>query len=151
MAENQAYLFTVFTLVGIIIGIIFDLFRALRKCFKTNDIITYIEDIIFWIITGLIIIFSMYKYCNGQLRFFMIMGIIIGTTIYMITISRYLIKISVTIINIIKKIMSYPVKIAKKFVFRPIIFICINLRKKIVKKNKKKRGIFIKREKYNNI
>ena len=158
MAGNQTYLFIVFTIVGIIIGILFDIFRILRKSFKTNDIVTYIEDFLFWILTGIIILFSMYKFSNGELRFFMIVGIIIGTLMYMITFSKYIIKISVFIINIIKRIIIYPFnimkKILKKIIFRPIFIICINFKKNIinfVKKNKKNRGFFIKKEKYNNI
>ena len=95
MAGNQTYLFIVFTIVGIIIGVLFDIFRILRKSFKTKDIVTYMEDILFWILTGIIILFSMYKFSNGELRFFMIIGIIMGTLMYMITFSRYVIKISV--------------------------------------------------------
>ena len=158
MAGNQTYLFIVFTIVGIIIGILFDIFRILRKSFKTNDIVTYIEDFLFWILTGIIILFSMYKFSNGELRFFMIVGIIIGTLMYMITFSKYIIKISVFIINIIKRIIIYPFnimkKILKKIIFRPIFIICINFKKNFinfVKKNKKNRGIFVKKEKYNNI
>ena len=56
MAVNQTYLFIIFTIVGIIIGILFDIFRILRKSFKTKDIVTHIEDIFFWILTGIIII-----------------------------------------------------------------------------------------------
>lgn len=158
MAGNQTYLFIVFTIVGIIIGILFDIFRILRKSFKTNDIVTYIQDIFFWILTGIIILFSMYKFSNGELRFFMIIGIIMGTLMYMITFSKYVIKISVFIINIIKTIIVYPIKviekILKKIIFRPIFIICISFKKNIinfVKKNKKNRGIFVKKEKYNNI
>ena len=99
MAGNQAYLFMVFTIVGVVIGVIFDGFRILRKTFKTKDIVTAIEDILFWIITGIIIIYSMYVFCNGQLRFFMIIGIIMGNIMYLLTISRYVIKTSVFIIN----------------------------------------------------
>ena len=158
MAGNQTYLFIVFTIVGIIIGVLFDIFRILRKSFKTKDIVTYIEDILFWILTGIIILFSMYKFSNGELRFFMIIGIIMGTLMYMITFSRYVIKISVFIIKIIKTIIVYPVKVVekilKKIIIRPIFIICINFKKNIinfVKKNKKNRGIFVKKEKYNNI
>ena len=158
MAGNQTYLFIVFSIVGIIIGVLFDIFRILRKSFKTKDIVTYIEDILFWILTGIIILFSMYKFSNGELRFFMIIGIIMGTLMYMITFSRYVIKISVFIINIIKTIIVYPIKviekILKKIIFRPIFIICINFKKNFinfVKKNKKNRGIFVKKEKYNNI
>ena len=154
MAENQAYLFICFALVGIIIGIVFDLFRILRKTFKTKDLITYIEDIFFWIITGIIIIYSMYKFSDGELRFFMIIGIIIGTILYLVTVSEYVIKISVFIINILKKVLYFPIKILFKFIrgfiLRPVTIICINLRKN-VKKIKKNRGFFVKKEKYNSI
>lgn len=158
MASNQAYLFMVFSIVGVIIGLLFDIFRIIRKTFKTNDIITYLEDILFWILTGIIIIYAMYKFCDGELRFFMIMGIILGTCMYIVTISQYVIKISVFIINIAKKILIYPTiaiyKLIRRIIFRPIFIICVNLRKNlkgIVKKNKKSRGIFEKKEKYNSI
>ena len=40
MAVNQAYLFLIFTLNGIFIGLVFDFFRILRQGFKTNNVIT---------------------------------------------------------------------------------------------------------------
>ena len=58
MIINQAYIFAVFMINGIIIGILFDIFRILRKTIKTNDIFTYIEDIIFWIMTGATILYN---------------------------------------------------------------------------------------------
>lgn len=165
MVNNQAYLFIIFALNGVLIGILFDFFRILRKTFKTRDFVTYIEDIIFWIITGISILYSMCVFCDGELRFFMILGIAMGITIYITTISKYVIKISVYIINAIKglikkivQIIIYPIiliyKATRKIIFRPISIICINIRKKIlnyVKKIKKYRGFFIKKEKYNNI
>ena len=47
MVENQAYLFLIFIINGIVIGLLFDIFRILRKSFKTSDIITYVQDILF--------------------------------------------------------------------------------------------------------
>ena len=94
MAGNQAYIFMAFSIVGVTIGILFDIFRIIRKTIKTNDFFTYIEDVLFWILTGIIIIFSMYYFCDGELRFFMVIGIVLGTIIYLLTISRYVINIS---------------------------------------------------------
>ena len=163
MASNQAYLFLIFTLNGILIGFLFDIFRILRKSFKTSDIITYIQDIIFWILTGAIILFSMCKFCDGELRGFTIIGIILGTMIYMLTISTYIIKLSLTIINILKKILRTIIKILSypfNLVFKPISIIYKNLRNilskivnKIIKNVKKikilnkKEGFYIKKEK----
>ena len=56
MVLNQANLFLIFVINGILIGVLFDIFRILRKSFKTSDVITTIEDILFWIITGIIIL-----------------------------------------------------------------------------------------------
>ena len=47
----------IFFLTGICIGLLFDFFRIQRKVLKTCDFITYIQDILFWIVSGLIIIF----------------------------------------------------------------------------------------------
>lgn len=149
MVSNQANLFIIFSLVGVVIGLLFDAFRILRKVYSTNDILTCIEDFIFWILTGIIIIYSMYRFCDGELRFFMILGIIFGNIIYLLTISRYIIKFFTNIFNIIKKTIIYLItlihNITRKVIFRPIFIICINFRKKIsnlVKKNKKIRGFF---------
>ena len=70
MVTNQAYLFCIFIINGIIIGILFDFFRILRKTFKTSDLITYIEDSLFWILTGIIILYSIFVFNSGEIRFF---------------------------------------------------------------------------------
>jgi hypothetical protein len=44
---SQAQIFIIFLIIGLCIGIFFDIFRALRKTFKTTELATYIEDIIF--------------------------------------------------------------------------------------------------------
>ena len=68
--ENQAYLFVIFILNGFLIGILFDIFRILRKSFKTKDWLTYIQDILFWILTGFIVLYSIFRFNNGELRGF---------------------------------------------------------------------------------
>jgi spore cortex biosynthesis protein YabQ len=99
---NQLYTLFVFILSGAVIGILFDLFRILRKSFKTPDIITYIEDILFWILTGLFLLYIIFKYSFGQLRIYMFVSLIIGIVIYFLTISKYFIKLNIKIIRIYK-------------------------------------------------
>lgn len=156
--NNQAYLFVMFIINGILIGFLFDIFRILRKSFKTDDIITYIEDITFWILTGILTLYFIFKYNNGEIRLYIFLGIIFGILIYILTLSKHIIKFSVAVINFIKdiiikiiKIITYPLKlvanILKKILFRPFSFIFINIRKifsknkinllKIIKKTKK--------------
>ncbi len=124
MAINQAYLFLIFTLNGILIGFLFDFFRILRKSFKTTNFITYVEDIIFWILTGLSIIFFMYNFSDGNLRLFIFLGLGFGIILYMLTLSRAIIKISVSIINFFVKIIKKTIDICKipcKFIYKLIL------------------------------
>ena len=75
MDNNQIYLFAIYTICGVIIGLWFDIFRILRKAFKTSDIATYIEDILFGILTGIFLIAMLFIFNNGQLRFFIFVAI----------------------------------------------------------------------------
>ena len=72
---NQAILFTIYGACGIVIGLLFDIFRILRRSFKTTDTITYIEDIIFGILTGIFLIFMLFIFSNGQLRLYIFLAI----------------------------------------------------------------------------
>ena len=158
MVSNQANLFLIFAINGVIIGLLFDIFRILRKSFKTSDIITVIEDILFWIITGIILLYSIFVFNNGEIRLYMFLAIILGALLYMLLLSRYIIKISVGIINSIKqvikfifKIISWPLqiiyKMAEKILKKPILFCIVNIKKtfrqigtKIYKNTSRKRG-----------
>lgn len=142
MVLSQANLFLIFVINGAAIGLLFDIFRILRKSFKTSDIITTIEDILFWIITGIIILYSIFVFNDGEIRFFMFIGIFLGVMLYMLLLSCYIIKISVGIIAIIKrivgfifKILIFPIraiyKIIKNILKKPILFCFINLKKTI--------------------
>lgn len=147
LAINQAYLFLIFTLNGIFIGILFDFFRILRKSFKTINFITNIEDILFWILTGLSIIYCMYNFSDGSLRLFMFLGLGLGLTIYILTLSNFIVKTVVKIISIIKKIITtiiniiiFPFKaifkLIRKILFRPINVFFIKIQNNMTKKLK---------------
>lgn len=116
-----------FTVTGIVIGVLFDIFRILRKSFKTADWLTTLQDILFWILAGFVILFSIFKFNNGEIRSYIFVGIALGVLVYMLTLSKYIVKYSVIIIKFIKKIVSYPInlilKIFKLFIIKPVKFL----------------------------
>lgn len=158
MVTNQAFLFFIFIVNGMVIGLLFDLFRILRRSFKTSDAMTYVEDILFWILTGFSILYSIFTFNNGELRLFMFWAIFLGITFYMLACSSFVIKTNVAVINFFKRIIGgifnvimlpfkYILKLLKKLFFKPVSFVIINIRKnstnmfnsllKITKINKK--------------
>ena len=147
LAINQAYLFLIFALDGIFIGILFDFFRILRKSFKTINLITNLEDILFWVLTGLSIIYCMYNFSDGSIRFFMFLGLGLGLLLYMLTISNFIVGTVVKVISIIKKfiitiisIIIFPFKaifkLIRKILFRPTFVFFIKIQNNMTKKLK---------------
>ena len=108
MVQNQAYLFLVFSLTGVVIGVLFDFFRILRRSIKTSNTITYMEDILFWILTGILILYSIWFFNNGEIRIFIFLGIIVGILLYIFTLSNIIVKIFSTIFSYIIRILIIP-------------------------------------------
>jgi len=67
---SQVQTFVIFFIIGVLISILFDFFRALRKVFKTSDLITTIEDIVFLVISSVIVVSSVFKITGGDIRLY---------------------------------------------------------------------------------
>ena len=143
MVQNQAYLFLIFSLTGVEIGILFDFFRILRRTIKTGNIVTYIQDILFWILTGIIVLYSIWYFNNGELRIFVFLGLIIGLLIYMTTLSSIIVKIFTKILVFGINIIKVPFKIIYSLISKIITGIVV-LFNKFTKKLKIKKGNFVK-------
>lgn len=104
-------------LSGILVGILFDLYNIIRGK-KIPKIIIVVEDILFWILTAIIIftflLYNNYAFLGPYVYIFMIMTIIF----YLKLISPKILKVEMYIISklsylirIILKNLIYPVKI----------------------------------------
>ena len=138
--QNQVYVFIIFIINGLLIGFLFDIFRIFRKSFKTPDIITYIQDVAFWIIGGVLLLYSIFKFNNGELRIYIFLGILLGFLLYMLIFSKIFIKISICCFNITKKIINtiiipikYILKILTAIIYKPTKFMYSTI-KKIIRK-----------------
>lgn len=135
---EQLTSFIYFILTGILLGIIFDIFRISRRTIKTSDFFTNLEDVLFGLIAGIIILFSIFNFNNGELRLYIFIGLSIGIILNMLFISKYFIKINIYIISFIKKTFKFLfkpiiflVKFIKKILFKPFLFVIFNIRKLI--------------------
>ena len=111
--SGQTMLFIQFLLCGGTLGILFDLFRIIRKIIKHGVIITAFEDFIYCILSILIFILSAIKFNYGTVRWFMLFACVLGAIIYFKTISKLLLKISYIIIDTAKKPLIFTVNLSK--------------------------------------
>lgn len=120
---EQLKVLVVFFISGFLIGSLFDGFRAQRRALKISDFITYVQDILFWILSGIVVILTIVWYTDGQIRSYMIIGIVAGVVIYFNLFSKYILlaetKITIFIISAIKKLFAiflYPIKKINKII-----------------------------------
>ncbi|MEF9992105.1 MAG: spore cortex biosynthesis protein YabQ [Peptostreptococcaceae bacterium] len=101
---------------GIIIGILFDLYRVFKQNFNLVKIFSLFYDVIFWMfVTGLIFI-TVNVIESFDLRYYHFIALFIGFIIYYNTVSKFILKILNKligfIINTIKQILVYIGKIS---------------------------------------
>ena len=114
-AFSQGQIFVLFLILGLGIGVLFDFFRALRKTFQTSDLVTYLEDVIFMLVVGILVVNSLILLNHGQLRFFIMLALLFGIGFYFLTISKICFLIFQIFMKFCKKILFFP------FFFKKIV------------------------------
>lgn len=120
-SRSQVFLLFIFLISGLAIGLLFDFFRSTRRVVKTNDFFTGVEDVLFWIISGTIVIFCITCFTDGEIRSYMLVGLLTGVLFYFFALSKYLSKIITFILDLCARAIG--------FIFLPVKKIC-NLVKK---------------------
>ncbi len=127
---EQVYIFMYAILAGAIAAFLYDLLRIKRRAIKTGVILVSLEDILFWLVAAVLLFITVYNSNSGEMRGFIFIGNVIGVVLYETLLSNIIIKSSMMIINLIKrvfkflwKVLSYPFKLAYKIIKIPISFI----------------------------
>ena len=100
---------------GIVIGLIFDLYRALRKNFKVVRKISIIFDVIFWFLITIVIFTTINLLERFDLRYYHFIALFLGFILYYNTISKY-------ILILFNKIISFITGLFKKTVHYIVVF-----------------------------
>ena len=112
--------------LGFFAGFVYDLFRILRKSVKHPDILTQLEDLLFWVfVSGLIFYFVLNKN-SGEVRFYIILGTFLGMGMYFLTLSKPVLAVSMAVIHFFRKVflalykmVSFPVRILFRLLLIP--------------------------------
>jgi hypothetical protein len=130
--SSQTIDFMQFMIVGGLLAIVFDIFRAYRRYKKTSRKFVMIQDIIFFLIALLILIFSIVLLLDNSLRLYLFIAIFLGILIYLNFFSKFVIKIYINIFKLYNRVLIFFL-LPFNLVFQVFKEIYIFL-KKIVKK-----------------
>ena len=129
--NEQAFLFLTCVQIGIIMGMLYDLIRILRKIIHHPNWVVQIEDLLYWIMCGCFAFIMVYWENYGKIRVFVFIGILIGAVLYFCTVSILFMKAATWIIywtkKVLKKIISFvliPIKCIIVIIKIPYQYVC---------------------------
>lgn len=125
----QVNIFISLLVWGLILGLIFDIYRFLFPSNKVKGILQYILDGVFWI-TITIVTFSVMIFTNlGEVTVYLIFAMVAGFLFYMLLLSKITFKVLIQIKKVILKISKIVYKIFRGIYmfFKRIVEIIIKL------------------------
>ncbi len=120
---EQTLIFLQSLLVGAALGLLYDVFRISRVAFPTSTQVVFVEDILFFIVCSLVTFFFGLTVIEGTLRFFLIIGELLGAILYYFTLGKLVMGVSKKIIEAIKAILKF----IFKWILRPIWQLVYNI------------------------
>ncbi len=109
--NEQTQLFLLSCLLGIPIGVFFDVFRALRSVIPHNTALVLIEDIVFMLVYAVFMTAFTIVCARGDYRFFYTIGNILGFALYFFTVGN-------VVIGVIRR-LSHWINSFFKLIFTP--------------------------------
>lgn len=93
-------------LFGMVLMILYDIFRIFRHIVKHGTVLTAVEDVLYWFFCAIGIFAMLYQENDGLLRWFVIGGVAFGMLLENSCISPWIVGIFVKIIRVWQKIFG---------------------------------------------
>lgn len=124
--SNQAMLFLTAIILGLFVAFVYDILRIFRRTIAHAVIFIHLEDLLYWLFVSFIVFYVMLYKNYGEIRAFLLLGAALGMLFYFLTISRFVIGISMTVIHFFQKVLTatlnlmlFPVKLVIKLFSYP--------------------------------
>ena len=136
MEQKEIWVFGNCLLSGVGTGMIFDVFRIIRKSFKSGYDITNLCDALFWSVYTLVFAWWIFNINDGELRWFVFAGMSLGGAFYFALLSRIFVPSGVFLVKTLKKaagmvlkVLLFPLKLILKITGKVWIFAVMPIRK----------------------
>ena len=105
--SQQTASFLLSVLLGAALGVVYDCFRVARILLPplAKPKPTFFEDILFWLIYGFCVFCFAASAARGQVRVFMLLGSLLGFTLYILTIGNLITGVIRSIVTTVYKIL----------------------------------------------
>ena len=104
---QQAMAFVWAVLIGAVFGLLFDVFRIIRIALPVADVVIAAQDILYFSICAVLTFFYLLGHADGRVRFFLLVGILLGAVIYFCTLSIFVMNVSRLIIAFVRGVLLF--------------------------------------------
>lgn len=94
-------------LLGVVLGCFYDLFRITRIAFVIPALLVLVEDLLFFLFSSIVLFGFMLENSYGQIRYFILLGVALGWTVYYFTAGSLVMKCSARIIQTVRAVLAF--------------------------------------------
>ena len=110
--------------MGVGLGILFDCFRVARIILPHTTFFVILEDILFFFLWSVSLVVFSLQISRGEVRFYYVIGNILGFTIYYFTVGKVVVGVIKKIVLVISKIFKFFYKILIKPIVKLVVSVC---------------------------
>ncbi len=104
---------------GVILMLVYDLLRIVRKLLPHGIFLISLEDFLFWTASAVVIFAMLFRENDGYLRAFSIGGVVLGMAVYALTVSRFVVKGAVFLLEKLIYLLFRPIVCMIRLLRRP--------------------------------
>lgn len=132
--SSQVFEFFAMIILGFACGVVFDVFRGIRRMGRTASGVVAMQDLMFWLLE-LALVYMVTFYLNyAHVRAFELLALIIGSSIYFMTVSGYVIAFVHKTANAMWKVfalVSKPFLAVWSFTKQKLSLVLLKIRKRV--------------------
>ncbi|RCX14913.1 spore cortex biosynthesis protein YabQ [Fontibacillus phaseoli] len=113
---------------GGILGIAFDSYRVVSGQLRFPRWSVHILDLLYWIAASLFVFRTLYRVNQGELRFYVFLGLFIGVWIHFLFLSVITERFVVNLIKVVQKIYRIAIRIMQLAVLAPLKWLLKSIR-----------------------
>lgn len=125
----QFFSFWFSIIVGVIFCVGYDILRALRKVKHLTDLTVFFQDVLYFIFIGFMTFFVLMIFANGEIRGYIIFGIVLGFAACFLTFSKIMLKFLILCFGFIYEINLKVVNFFNRLIDKLREFLIKNIKK----------------------
>lgn len=134
LRPEQIFLYS--CVLGVILGILYDVFRIVRLAIRWNIWQVFLQDILYFVICGILTFIFLLMFNNGVIRIYVLCGECLGWAAYYITLGKLIYRCSSRIINYVKQILKKVFSVILNPIFKIFKKVKCKIYNKKIKNNK---------------